>query len=267
VNKKIPLHWSFDYNQGAQKPDYAQELIKLLQWYEAPVTSDDVDEVSTQHKRHVYQILPNYWRGYNRKNNQDELVSIGEVVVDRELENGDIWEYNVHYRNETNGENIKFHFSCRDEIYRPLHEDWHVDVHNSCIDSYSKLSWDGDFTSDSEIQLRIHNTKINAGKVENNLPITCNWTLFDVFPALINENKKIEEYVDIAILDDLEQLRPKCRIGYLDTIEYPIPLEGYFLYGTGLLPSYWWVDAYGNTVIVSSVFETLVLKEITVDTA
>lgn len=147
-------------------------------------------------------------------------------------------------------------------MYRPLDGNWHVDVQNSCPDAYSKLSWDGNLTSDTEIQLCISNRKIKAAKVDNSLPITCNWALFDVFPALVDNKKKIEDAVEIALLDDLEHLRPRCRIGYLDTIEFPITLDGYYLYGTGSLPSYWWVDVYGNTVIVSSVFETLVLKEI-----
>ncbi len=259
--ESIPLHWSFDYNQGAQKPDYARELIELLHLYKDSSDSRNVNTVNGQHRRHVYQILPNYWHGYQRRNNQNESISIGEVVVERRQENGDLWKYNVRYINNTNGENLRYRFSCRDEIYRPLHENWNVEVHNSCTDIYSKLSWDGYLTSIPEIQLRINNTDITAGKIDNSLPITCNWALFDVFPALVESNKEKVDSVDIAILDDLEQLRPKCRIGYLDTIESPISLVGYFLYGTGSLPSYWWIDTYGNTVIFSSVFETLVLKE------
>ena len=261
MSENIPLHWSFDYNQGAQKPDYARELTDLLHQNEDSSDLRNVNTVNSQHRKHVYQILPNFWSGYQRRNNQNESISIGEVVVERWQGNGDLWNYIVRYINNTNGEDLRYRFSCRDEIYRPLHDNWHVEVHNSCADIYSKFSWDGYLTTVPEIQLRINNTDITAGKIDNSLPITCNWALFDVFPALVECNNEIDYFVDIAILDDLEQLRPKCRIGYLDTIESPISLVGYFLYGTGSLPSYWWVDTYGNTVIVSSVFETLVLKE------
>ena len=260
MSENIPLHWSFDYNQGSQKPTYARELLELLHLYKENSDLRNDNTVNAQHRRQVYQILPNFWHGYQRRNNQSESISIGEVVVERRQDKGSIWKYNIRYINKTNGEELSCSFSCRDEIYRPLHGKWHVEAHNSCDDIYTKLSWNGYLTSVPEIQFRINNTDITAGKIDNSLPITCNWALFDVCPALVESNNEIDGFVEIAILDDLEQFRPKCRIGYLDTIESPISLVGFFVYGTGSLPSYWWVDTDGNTVIVSSVFETLVLK-------
>ena len=261
MNVSIPLHWSFDYNHGAQNPGFVQELIKLLRGYKIRSASDDVNASTKHYKKHVYQILPNFWRGYNRSNNQDETLSIGTVVIERQKEKDDIWNYNVQYQNNTSGEDLRFHFCCRDEAYRPIHEGWRVDVQNNSSDVYSELSWDGYLALDTEIRLRINSTEIAAGNVDNSLPLTCNWALFDAIPVLAENNEKLEDCVDIALLDDLEQLRPKCRIGFLDSIHSPIQLDGYFLYGTGLLPSCWWVDAKSNVAIVSSVFETWVLKE------
>ena len=43
-----PLHWSFDYNHGAQKPDFAQELIKLLHEHEVKSDTGDVN-ADTEH--------------------------------------------------------------------------------------------------------------------------------------------------------------------------------------------------------------------------
>ena len=156
---------------------------------------------------------------------------------------------------------LQFCFCCRDESYRPLHESWRVDVQNSYSDIYSELKSDGFLTEDAEVRLRINGTEINVGTVDSSLPLTCNWALFDVIPALAEKMKKLGDSVDIVLLEDLTQLRPKNRFGFLDSIQSPIQLDGYYLYGAAVLPSYWWVDAKGNVAIVSSVFETLALKE------
>jgi hypothetical protein len=261
MNDSIPLHWSFDYNHGAQKPDFAKELIKLLHEHEVKSDTGDVNADTEHFKKHVYQILPNFWRGYKRRGNREEALSIGTVVIERRKRNDDIWDYNVQYQNTTSGEDLRFQFCCQDECYRPLHGSWHVDVQNSSSDTYSKLTWDGYLALDTEIRLCINDTEITAGIVGNSLPLTCNWALFDVIPILAKKMKKSGDNSDIVLLDDLEQLRPKCKFGFLDSVQSPIPLDGYYLYGAGVLPSYWWVDANGDIALVSSVFETLVLKE------
>ena len=255
------LHWSFDYNHGAQNPDFAQELIKLLHEPEVKPVTGDVNTDTEHFKKHVYQILPNFWRGYKRRGNQEGALSIGTVVIERQRDEDDIWNYNVQYQNTTSGEDLRFQFHCQNECYRPLYGSWRVDAQNSCNDKYSRLKWDGCLTSDTEIQLCINGTEITAGTANNSLPLTCNWALFDVIPALSERMKALGDNVDTALLDDLEQLRPKCQLGFLDSVQSPFPLDGYYLYGTGVLPSYWWVDANGNIVIVSSTFKTLVLKE------
>ncbi len=256
-----PLHWSFDYNHGSQNPEFAQELIKLLHESEVKPATGDVNTDTEDFKKHVYQILPNFWRGYKRRDVQEGKLSIGTVIIERQKDNNDIWHYNVRYQNTTSGEDLRFQFHCQDECYRPLRDSWHVDAQNSCRDTYSELTWEGHFTADAEIQLCINDTEITAGTVDNSLPLTCNWALFDVIPAIAEKMKTLGDNVDVALLDDLEQLRPKNRLGFLDSVQFPIPLDGYYLYGTGVLPSYWWIDANGNIVIVSNVFETLILKE------
>lgn len=255
------LHWSFDYNHGAQNPEFAQELIRLLRGYDTKSATHHTDAEEEHSIKHVYQILPNFWRGYKGRNAQGNTLSIGTVIIGRQKCNDDIWDYNVQYQNTTSGEDLRLQFRCSDERYRPLYDSWNADVKNSGNDAYSKLTWDGHLVSDTAVQLRINGTEITAGTADNSLPLTCNWALFDVIPELAEKMKKQGDNVDIALLDDLEQLRPKNRIGFLDSTQFPISLDGYYLYGTGVLPSYWWVDVNGNIVIVSSVFETLVLKE------
>lgn len=260
MNDRIPLHWSFNYNHGAQKPYYAQELLNLLHEFQLSTQNDDYNEEPKKYIKQVYEILPNFWRGYNRAS---ETLSIGNVIIERKQENGHKWNYTVRYQNGTSGENIRFDFRCHDDNCRTLLESWHVDVQNASGNRYSKLALNGNLTSDAEIQLLINDIEIAAGTVDNSLPFTCNWALYDVIPAMVNNNRHLDFSVEIALLDDLEHLRPKCNLGYLDSIQEPFPLDGYFLYGEGLLPSYWWVFANQIVVIVSTVFETLVLKEIT----
>ena len=267
MNDSNSLHWSFDYNHGAQKPDFEQDLIKLLDGYMVKSASDNINASTEHFKKHVYQILPNFWRGYKGGGNQENDLSIGTVIIERQKCNEDIWNYNVQYKNTTSGEELRIEFHCQDECSRPLHGSWRVDARNSCSDIYSRLAWDGYFTPDATIRLRINGIEITAGTTDNSEPLTCNWALFDVVPALAEKIKKSGDSVNIALLEDLEQFRPKCKLGFLESVRSPISLDGYYLFGTGVLPSYWWVDVKGNIVIVSSVFETLVLKEKTEDTS
>jgi hypothetical protein len=259
MDDSYPLHWSFDYNHGAQNPEFAQELIKLLHGYDTKsATHPNVEGCYT---KHVYQILPNFWRGYKGRVAQQDTLHIGTAIIERQKDSNGVWNYNVQYQNVTSGEDLQFQFHCKDQCYRPLCDSWHVDAQNSCNDAYSRLTWDGHLTSEAEIRLRFNGTEIVPRTVDSSVPLTCNWALFDVIPALAEKMKESGDDVDIALLDDLEQFRPKNRLGFLDATQSPISLDGYYLYGTGVLPSYWWIDAKGNIALVSSVFETLVLKE------
>ena len=159
-----------------------------------------------KHIKQVYEILPNFWRGYNRTS---ETISIGNVIIERKHENGHIWNYNVQYQNATSGEDIRFNFRCRDDICRTLLDRWQVDVQNISGNKYSKIVLNGNLTSDAEIQLHINDIEIAAGTVDNSLPITSNWALYDVIPAMVNNNSQFDFSVEIALLDDLEHLRPK----------------------------------------------------------
>ena len=250
-------HWSFDYNYGSQNPQFAQELLQTLRGY-----SREVDARQTQVGqtiKHVYNILPNYWRGYSRDDTEGPL-SIGTATVERSKDDN-LWRYSVQYENTTSGENLRIQFHCSDSPYRPLMDSWRVDARNSAEDAYSQLTCAGHLTVDGEVKLRINDTEIAAGTVDASAELTCNWALFDVIPALAQIIQTSNDGVHIAVLEDLEQLRPKSRLGSLESIQTPIRLDGYYLYGTGLLPSYWWLDAHGDIAIVSTFFETLVLKE------
>ena len=256
MNDNSGHHWSFDYNYGAQNPQFAQELIGTLREYYAETTACDTRIGQTF--THVYNILPNYWRGYGGGANEE--LSIGTAIIERNKDNG-FWNYSVHYENTTSGENLRMQFRCSDKHYRSLTDSWRIDARNSGDDKYAELRCEGYLVEDSEVRLRITGNEILAGTVDASVKLTCNWALFDVIPALAQTIRESDDGIDLVLLEDLEQLRPKSRLGFLESIQTPFSLDGYYLYGTGLLPSYWWLDTHGDIAIASTFFETLVLKE------
>ena len=257
MNDNSKHHWSFDYNYGAQNPQFTQELIGTLNGCYTDTAARNAR--TGQAITHIYNILPNYWRGY-AGGGAKEALSIGTVIVERSKDNN-LWNYAVRYENTTSGEHLQMRFRCCDEHYRPLTDSWRVDARNSSDDKYSELTCEGSLVEDSEVRLRINGTEFVVGTVDASVKLTCNWALFDVIPALTQTIRASDSGMEIALLEDLEQLRPKSRIGFLESIQTPFPLDGYYLYGPGLLPSYWWLDADGNIAIASTFFETLVLKE------
>ena len=257
MNDNSGHHWSFDYNYGAQNPQFSQELIGTLNGCYTDI--DARDTRAGQAITHTYNILPNYWRGY-AGGGTEKTLSIGTVIVERSKQDG-LCNYAVRYENTTSGENLQMQFRCYDEHYRPLTDSWRVDARNSGDDKYSELMCEGYLVEDSEVRLRINGTEIVAGIVDASVKLTCNWALFDVIPALAQTIRASGNGVELTLLEDLEQLRPKSRLGFLESVQTPFPLEGYYLYGAGLLPSYWWLDTHGNIAIASTFFETLVLRE------
>ena len=257
MNDNSEHHWSFDYNYGAQNPQFTQELIETLNGCYTGIEARDTR--AGQAITHTYNILPNYWRGY-AGGGAEEFLSIGTVSVERSKQDG-LWSYVVQYEHTTSGEHLRMRFRCCDENYRPLTERWRVDARNSGDDKYSELTCKGSLAGDSEVRLHINGTEMVVGTVEASPKLTCNWALFDVIPALSQTIRASGNGVELTLLEDLEQLRPNSRLGFLESVQVPFPLEGYYLYGAGLLPSYWWLDVYGNIAIASTFFETLVLKE------
>ena len=257
MNANSEHHWSFDYNYGAQNPQFTQELIGTLDGCYTDTLARDTRTGQTL--THIYNILPNYWRGY-AGGDAKETLSIGTVTLERSKQN-DLWNYAVRYENTTSGENLQMRFRCCDAHYRPLMDSWYVDARNSSDDKYSELTCEGYLVEDSEVRLRINGTEIVAGQVDASIELTCNWALFDVIPALAQTIRASGNGVELTLLEDLEQLRLKIKIGFLESIQTPFPLDGYHLYGVGLLPSYWWLDTDGNIAIASTFFETLVLKK------
>ncbi|MCG9127934.1 hypothetical protein JT359_10085 [Candidatus Poribacteria bacterium] len=259
------IHWSFDYNTGTNKPDYQNELFEIIKNYQIHLPLVEMDTHATKYTKHVYKILPNYWRGYSGNSKSTTKLSIGTVSIER-MKNKDYWDYEVNYTNDTSGEDIHLKFSCENTKYRPLLNTWQGSVRNSCQDAYSHIEFGGKILDENEVRICINDIDISLIIPDKTVPITCNWTLFDVIPLLSNQIVTNEENVEIVLLEDLEQIRANNKIGYLNSIQSPISLDGFFLHGIGLLPSYWWIDKMKTTVIVSNFFESYILKEIIVET-
>ena len=259
MNNSEGLHWSFDYNYGAQNPQFTQQLVEtFLKFYAEPKT----DQMSAEATGHVYDIFPNYWRGYARGDNLQDNLSLGEAIIKRQQADDTRWHYTIQYANTTSGEELQLRFHAAGDLYRSLTGKWYIQTQNDCQDSYSTLACEGQRVAD-EIRLTVNHVEITVGLIQKDTPFTCNWALFDVIPALSQRIQESGEVVEITVLEDLEKLRPVNRLGFLESIRlHETQLDGYYLYGEGLLPSYWWLDMHGNVAICANFFQTLVLREI-----
>ena len=253
------LHWSFDYNYGAQNPHFTKQFVEtFLRFYAEPKT----DQIGAETTEHIYDIFPNYWRGYATGEHLQDNLSLGEALIKRQQADDAHWRYTVQYSNTTSGEELQLRFHAADDLYRSLTGKWDIQAQNDCQDSYSTFTCEGQRVG-NEIRLTVNHAEITVGLVQKDIPFTCNWALFDVIPALSRTIQGSGGIVEMAVLEDLEKLRPVNRIGFLESIlMHETQLDGYYLYGEGLLPSYWWLDIHGNVAICANFFQTFVLKEI-----
>ena len=253
------LHWSFDYNYGAQNPHFTEQLVEaFLRFYAEPKT----DRIGAETTEHIYDIFPNYWRGYATGEYRQDNLILGQVVIKRQQADDTHWHYTIQYANRTSGEELQLRFHTADDLHRSLTGKWDIQAQNDCQDSYSTFACEGKRVAD-EIRLTVNHAEITVGLVQKDTPFTCNWALFDVIPALRGAIQGSGEVVKIAVLEDLEKLRPVNRLGFLESIRMgETQLDGYYLYGEGLLPSYWWLDMGGNVAISANFFQTFMLREI-----
>ena len=259
MNNSEGLHWSFDYNYGAQNPHFTEQLVEtFLGFYGEPKT----DRIGAEAVGHIYDIFPNYWRGYARGDDRQDNLILGQAIIKRQQADDTRWHYTIQCTNATSGEDLQLRFHTANDPHRSLTDKWHIQTQNDCQDSYSTLACEGQRVAD-EIRLTVNHVEITVGLIQKDAPFTCNWALFDVIPTLSQRIQESGEVVEITVLEDLEKLRPVNRLGFLESIQmHETQLDGYYLYGEGLLPSYWWLDMHGNVAICANFFQTLVLREI-----
>ena len=249
------MHWSFQYDGRSQRPHFCNELMDVLR---QAARARDGDR---------YAILPNYWKGYKRADamaNGTDL-SIGEAAINRKREVSGNWRYDVRVLNATSGENLHFDFCCADDDFRTLLDTWRVRAINGAGDGYRTFTCEGRVTDRQQVALVVNGVTLPVGGFELSQAVTCNWALFDVIPHLAYRLKASGERVSLGILEDLEKVRAPASLGFLEDWVIPLgdsalELSGFFVYGAGMLPSYWWVDQRPQVVIASTTFQTFVLE-------
>ncbi len=256
------LHWSFNHDSARQTPYFAEQFFTAIK---PNIGASRVGE-SADRVIDYYTVLPNFARGFKGSTGETKDgydLKIGEVSINRNRDGADHWQYTVRSINTSSGEDLKLDYACRRDDYRTLVGDWKVKVENSAGDGYRQFACDGKLSSDGAVTLTVNGLDLEAGTVDLSKPLTCNWSLFDVIPALCSELKESGDRTDLTLLEDLEKIRPQARIGFMEDYSLPVgeeslELSGYYLYGEGTVPSYWWLDSNGKVVIVSSIFQTMI---------
>ena len=246
------IHWTFQYDGRSQTPHFGNQLIEILS-----------QTAPTSEKK--YTVLPNYWKGYKGRGGGDPVrdLTIGEVIINRTREPSQNWHYDIQFLNTTSGENLHLDFYTADDDLCTLRDTWRVIATNGAGDKYHQFTCEGRITSQG-ITLVVNNTTLPVGHFENTHSITCNWTLFDVIPNLAHQLKSSGKKISLTILEDLEKIRTPAHIGYMEDSTLPLgdrtlKLSGFFVYGAGMLPSYWWMDQQDQVIIASTTFQTFVL--------
>jgi hypothetical protein len=266
---ELQLHWSFNYDNRGQKPFFARALTSALQASKDKVMqgNDDQKEGVRSFDK-VFDIMPNHWFGYakarqNPQNLKDDFNICNGSVEIRCRHEEDLKQYEVHYQNQSSGEALDLRFQTNTDPLPSLVGEWTIDSINSSEDLHKTFHAHGSLVKNQGehlLQLEVNGVKVPIGSLEESSKLTCNWILFDNMSALIKSEFKENDFV---LLEDLKTLRPDCRIATLKEKEIVIEghqLSGYCLNGTGILPTYLWLNQQGEVIIVSTTFQTFVLR-------
>ena len=258
MSETTNLHWSFNHDRTGQSPDFAQQLRSLVKGTQETTASGDHGGEVTR-----YTILPNFRGGYKGRAEDNDL-SVGEVVIRRSAEGENRLHYSVVYRNVASGELMDMQFISGRDAFRTLNGAWSVRVENCAGDGYKEFSCDGRLEEDGSVFLTSNGLDLRAGSADLSAPLTCNWTLFDVIPALADGLRESRETQWLTILEDLEKVRNNGQVRFLESYDLQldsdsVALTGYALIAEGMTPSYWWLDARGRVLIAATLYQTLIL--------
>ena len=250
------LHWSIDYDTGGQRPHFGNALCDALgSW--APGTAGDAAV-------RRYDLLPNYACGWRHPpGDGGGAASIGSAEIVRRADAAGGARYRVTHDNATSGEQVVLDFRTTGDPLPRLTGSWSVTAINVAGDGHRGIEVAGSTGMEAGgrvVSLRVNGVELRAGKLDPTLPLTCWWALFDWLPAIVDGEVVPQAF---ALLEDLEKVRVPCTIralagGPLDLAGHR--LHGYCQHGSGMLPSYWWLDERGTVCVVASMFHTLVLR-------
>lgn len=246
------LHWSFDQNHSQQQPGFGAELVATLRgYYRKPTPGDGT----------VYQVLPNFWSGYQPA--PVTRLAIGSVEVNhaRASATGET-DYRVTARNTTSGEHATYAFRATADRWRSLTGEWRIEIRNDAGGSYRRHRATGSLGAPGPdaarpIRLNVNGVTLPAGTWSGSRPLTTPWALLDVLPEL-------QEGCELALLEELDRLREPVRLTPLGPWQWPPPdadlgaFTGWCAHGRGLPPTYYWVDAGGTVAVASTLFRTWV---------
>jgi len=261
------LHWSVDYSYSSKlsrtkqiQENFQEEFKKILG---GSLSSSPID-FNAKRKTHRYTLLPNFWSGF--KSGEDTNLNIGQVSIERQRDEGEIWRYKIEHENTSSGEALSLNFYCDSKPARPLVDSWQIFTKNSADGSYNSLSLTGEWNEQINGVRSVKMTTANglvivAGSIKHNETLTCNWAIFDILP-LLRESISMDR---LAILDDLEVLKKDCYIKPLEAWVFENGNEkytftGFCVFGKGLPPTYWWLTENGEVAVMSTMLTTYVLN-------
>ncbi len=256
ANSGQRLHWSIDYDTGGQGPHFGNALRAALGCW-APGTAG---EAAVRR----YDLLPNYAAGWGRARLEGGgELRIGSAEIVRSADPGGGAHYRVTHDNATSGEQVVLDFRTTGDPLPRLTGAWSVTAVNGAGDGHRGIEVAGATGMDAGrrvVSLMVNGVELRAGELDPTLPLTCWWALFDGLPAFADGGSEPEAF---ALLEDLEKVRVPCTVRAL--ADGPLELAGHHLrgycqHGTGMLPSYWWLDHRGTVCVVASMFHTLVLR-------
>jgi hypothetical protein len=255
------LHWSVDYSHQTSERDFCAELLRSL----SPALASPALNRDAKRKVHRYSLLPNFWTGFKGYPADDPDLAIGAASIERFLDDNGAWQYHVRHANATSGEELELAFVCDDLPARPLSSPWLVRARNSADGTYDAITLIGEvLTGESGAAIALTTQRglsFSAGAIQPSTTLTCNWALFDILAA-----PGATDLGGLAILEDLEMLKPNCCIRPLETWPFEVDgethtLSGYCVFGEGFPPSYWWLTETGDIAVMSTMLLTYVLRE------
>lgn len=250
------LHWSFDHDPDGQPPHVGDALREALGSWQA------AGREGMEPRR--YDVLPNYAAGRSPAGLESGGdLRIGVATISRSRAEDGSMRYRVTHDNATSGEQVTLQFRTTGDPLPRLAGEWVVKATNNAGDDYRCVRCTGAATVRAGrrvISLTVGGVHMRAGDLDAALPLTCWWALFDGLSAIARGEADGSTF---ALLEDLEKLRAPCTVRPLAGVAVEVAghrLRGYCQHGAGMLPSYWWVDDHGLVCIVSSVYQTLVLR-------
>ena len=179
------LHWSVDYAyHHSSNSDYQRQLLLLL---EKSLCDSNIRRHVSE-KKHHYTILPNFWNGY-QPSFPDQ--GIGQTTVHRNQGNQFIWHYNIHYKNITNGEEMRFDFRTQTNLQPTVIDKWYVHVKSQADGIYDQFGCTVEITDNGywkQVSLEMETgLVVSVGKVSSSSSVVYDWMLFDWVSKLEQE--------------------------------------------------------------------------------